>query len=44
VGLPEGQMGNSEGHMNLGAGRIVYQDLAKINLAVANKTLAKSKY
>ena len=42
VGLPEGQMGNSEvGHMNLGAGRIVYQDLAKINLAVANNTLAK---
>lgn len=41
VGLPEGQMGNSEvGHMNLGAGRIVYQDLAKINLAVANNTLA----
>ena len=41
VGLPEGQMGNSEvGHMNLGAGRIVYQDLAKINLAVKNKTLA----
>lgn len=41
VGLPEGQMGNSEvGHMNLGAGRIVYQDLAKINLAVANKTLS----
>src|SRR5690606_15739498 len=40
VGLPEGQMGNSEvGHMNLGAGRIVYQDLAKINLAVQNKTL-----
>jgi len=35
VGLPEGQMGNSEvGHMNLGAGRIVYQDLAKINMAV----------
>ncbi|MEY4520980.1 MAG: hypothetical protein RIT10_165, partial [Bacteroidota bacterium] len=44
VGLPEGQMGNSEvGHMNLGAGRIVYQDLAKINLAVANKTLAKEQ-
>ena len=41
VGLPEGQMGNSEvGHMNLGAGRIVYQDLAKINLAVKNKILA----
>ena len=39
VGLPEGQMGNSEvGHMNLG--RIVYQDLVKINLAVQNKTLA----
>jgi 2,3-bisphosphoglycerate-independent phosphoglycerate mutase len=44
VGLPEGQMGNSEvGHMNLGAGRIVYQDLAKINLAVANKTMAQEK-
>ena len=44
VGLPEGQMGNSEvGHMNLGAGRIVYQDLAKINLAVTNKTLAKEQ-
>jgi len=42
VGLPEGQMGNSEvGHMNLGAGRIVYQDLVKINLAVQDKTLAK---
>lgn len=42
VGLPEGQMGNSEvGHMNLGAGRIVYQDLAKINLAVANGTLSQ---
>ncbi|MFT6731397.1 MAG: 2,3-bisphosphoglycerate-independent phosphoglycerate mutase, partial [Glaciecola sp.] len=40
VGLPEGQMGNSEvGHMNLGAGRIVYQDLVKINLAVKNDTL-----
>ncbi len=40
VGLPEGQMGNSEvGHMNLGAGRIVYQDLAKVNLAVMNNTL-----
>ncbi len=44
VGLPEGQMGNSEvGHMNLGAGRIVYQDLAKINLAVANKTMNQEK-
>jgi 2,3-bisphosphoglycerate-independent phosphoglycerate mutase len=40
VGLPDGQMGNSEvGHMNLGAGRIIYQDLAKINLAVQNQTL-----
>ncbi|WP_034261298.1 2,3-bisphosphoglycerate-independent phosphoglycerate mutase [Altibacter lentus] len=40
VGLPEGQMGNSEvGHMNLGAGRIVYQDLAKVNLAIQHKTL-----
>ena len=44
VGLPLGQMGNSEvGHMNLGAGRIVYQDLAKINLAVQNKTLSQEK-
>lgn len=44
VGLPEGQMGNSEvGHMNLGAGRIVYQDLAKINLAVQNYTLSKEQ-
>lgn len=40
VGLPEGQMGNSEvGHMNLGAGRIVYQDLVKINMAVEKDTL-----
>lgn len=37
VGLPEGQMGNSEvGHLNLGAGRIVYQDLARINKAIRN--------
>ena len=44
VGLPEGQMGNSEvGHMNLGAGRIVYQDLAKINLAVRENTLKDEK-
>ena len=44
VGLPEGQMGNSEvGHMNLGAGRIVYQDLVKVNLAVENKTLNTEK-
>ncbi len=40
VGLPEGQMGNSEvGHMNLGAGRIIYQDLAKINIAIQNGTI-----
>ena len=40
VGLPEGQMGNSEvGHMNLGAGRVVYQDLVRINLAVKNGDL-----
>jgi 2,3-bisphosphoglycerate-independent phosphoglycerate mutase len=40
VGLPEGQMGNSEvGHLNIGAGRILYQDLVKINKAVREKTL-----
>lgn len=39
VGLPEGQMGNSEvGHMNLGAGRVVYQNLVRINMAVNNKS------
>lgn len=43
VGLPDGQMGNSEvGHINLGAGRIVYQDLEKINMAIADGSL-KSK-
>ena len=37
VGLPEGQMGNSEvGHLNIGAGRIVYQDLTRINLSIRN--------
>ncbi len=37
VGLPEGQMGNSEvGHLNLGAGRVIYQDLTRINLAIRN--------
>jgi len=41
VGLPEGQMGNSEvGHLNLGAGRIVYQDLTRINKAIADGELA----
>ena len=40
VGLPEGQMGNSEvGHLNIGAGRIVYQELARINKAIREKTL-----
>jgi 2,3-bisphosphoglycerate-independent phosphoglycerate mutase len=44
VGLPEGQMGNSEvGHMNLGSGRIVYQDLAKINKAIKDDTLKNEK-
>ena len=44
VGLPEGQMGNSEvGHMNLGAGRIVYQNLARINKAVKENTLSEEK-
>jgi 2,3-bisphosphoglycerate-independent phosphoglycerate mutase len=44
VGLPEGQMGNSEvGHMNLGAGRIIYQDLVRINLAVQENTLKSEK-
>ena len=41
VGLPEGQMGNSEvGHLNIGAGRVLYQDLVKINRAVADGSLA----
>src|SRR5687768_10721498 len=40
VGLPEGQMGNSEvGHLNIGAGRIIYQDLARINKAVLKNEL-----
>ena len=44
VGLPEGQMGNSEvGHMNIGAGRVVYQDLVKINKAVEEGTLADNE-
>jgi len=42
VGLPEGQMGNSEvGHMNLGAGRVVYQDLVKLHKAVEEGTMAQ---
>jgi 2,3-bisphosphoglycerate-independent phosphoglycerate mutase len=43
VGLPEGQMGNSEvGHLNIGAGRVMYQDLVKINRAVATGTLKQN--
>ncbi|MEM8525873.1 MAG: 2,3-bisphosphoglycerate-independent phosphoglycerate mutase [Bacteroidota bacterium] len=44
VGLPEGQMGNSEvGHLNIGAGRVVYQDFAKINKAIRERTLHENK-
>lgn len=44
VGLPEGQMGNSEvGHMNLGAGRVVYQDLARINKAIRERELHQNQ-
>ncbi len=44
VGLPDGQMGNSEvGHLNLGAGRIVYQDFTRINKAIEEQTLAKNE-
>ena len=44
VGLPDGQMGNSEvGHLNIGAGRIVYQDLVKINRACADGSIMQNK-
>ncbi len=44
VGLPEGQMGNSEvGHLNLGAGRIVYQELQRINVAIKDESFAKNE-
>ena len=44
VGLPEGQMGNSEvGHLNIGAGRIVYQDLVKINRACKDGSILQNK-
>ncbi|NIG52678.1 2,3-bisphosphoglycerate-independent phosphoglycerate mutase [Chitinophaga sp. Cy-1792] len=44
VGLPEGQMGNSEvGHLNIGAGRIVYQELQRINVAIRDGELAKNQ-
>ena len=43
VGLPEGQMGNSEtGHLNIGAGRVVYQDLVKINRACADNSILEN--
>jgi 2,3-bisphosphoglycerate-independent phosphoglycerate mutase len=43
VGLPDGQMGNSEvGHLNIGAGRVVYQDLVKINLAIRDNSIAQN--
>ena len=43
VGLPDGQMGNSEvGHLNIGAGRIVYQDLVKINRACSQHALLQN--
>jgi len=43
VGLPEGQMGNSEvGHLNIGAGRIVYQDLTRINKAISDETFFRN--
>jgi 2,3-bisphosphoglycerate-independent phosphoglycerate mutase len=43
VGLPEGQMGNSEvGHLNIGAGRVVFQELTRINLACEDGSLAKN--
>ena len=43
VGLPDGQMGNSEvGHMNLGAGRVVYQDLVKINMSCRNHSMMQN--
>ena len=44
VGLPEGQMGNSEvGHLNIGAGRIVYQDFSRINKAIKTGVLEKKE-
>jgi len=44
VGLPQGQMGNSEvGHLNIGAGRIVYQDLVKINRAIEDNSMAENE-
>src|SRR6201986_1586235 len=44
VGLPDGQMGNSEvGHLNLGAGRVVYQELQRINVAIRDGSFGKNE-
>ena len=44
VGLPQGQMGNSEvGHMTIGSGRVLYQDLVKINISIENDTLKENE-
>ena len=44
VGLPDGQMGNSEvGHLNLGAGKVVYQELQRINVAVRDGSFARNE-
>lgn len=44
VGLPDGLMGNSEvGHLNIGAGRVVYQDIVRINMTVKNKTFGQNE-
>ena len=44
VGLPDGQMGNSEvGHLNIGAGRVLYQDLVKINKSIRDGSILKNK-
>jgi Phosphoglyceromutase len=43
VGLPDGQMGNSEvGHLNLGAGRIVYQELQRVNVSIKDSSLQQN--
>ena len=45
VGLPEGQMGNSEvGHLNMGAGRIVYQELTRITKSILRSSLSSNRY
>lgn len=45
VGLPDGLMGNSEvGHLNIGAGRVIYQDIVRINLDVKSKQIFNNEY